>query len=129
MRRGLVIVGACLALTGCLRGLDVDVSGPTAAPVFTVKPSWILERDRPCLDWAKVRDIATNEVVWAIYGGLACPKLSAVTYGLTPSGLTTPTPARPLVPGRIYRAEVHGQGWLGGVVFTCEAERCRKVEP
>lgn len=106
---------ACLALTGCVRGLELTIAGGIADPVFRASPAWLLEPGKVCVTNVSVKPV--DEDVgpsWVVYAdGTTCPKIDTIQYGHLPPGFHPAVPARTLSVGVDYLISVTGHGWLG----------------
>jgi len=110
---------ALALLAACVQGatVTVDQSGGkvTASAVRGDKPACVDD-----LDVVEARDGVGDPapVAWHIVTADADLCVSRFTLGEMPAGFDQDAPLVPLVPGRRYRVELSGTGFMGATSFT-----------
>lgn len=120
--RNTAILAFSLMLSSCQVGVDVEVSGSAAAPVFTFSNmGWFGGYEPPIFDRLQVSENSTKgwPAVWQVnrQEGGCRPAASRVVYGRTPSGFVVSAKARPLREGVTYELFINGCGRTGGALF------------
>lgn len=120
--RAAAILACSLMLSSCQIGVDVDVSGPAAAPIFTFSNmGWFGGDEPPTFDRLRVSENSTRgwPGVWQLdreEGGCR-PATGRVVYGRTPYGFVVSEEASPLREGVTYELSIGGCGASGGALF------------
>ena len=100
-----------LALTGCTRAIDVDVSFAKALPVLSFRTQGFFPRSLPsvCLWRADIIDDRTDQPVMSLLATRYerdCARVPKVTFAQPEKGLKRAGQATQIVAGRSYHAEV-----------------------
>jgi len=109
-------------VSSCQFGVDVEVSGSAAAPVFTFgNMGWFGGDEPPIFDTLEVSENSTKgwPIAWQVdrHERGCRPATSRVVYGRTPSGFLVSTKASALREGVTYELFVNGCGRTGGALF------------
>ncbi len=112
----LFVLASSVLLSGCVRGVAIDIDGPIGAPVFLLKSGMMWKVGAPpCFTHIQV--MAGVERLWSL-SAPRCVVLSKLDYGVAPPGFRETAPAKPLAAGGVYAISASGYGWTGQRRFS-----------
>jgi hypothetical protein len=133
-RRNALLAPGLLALVGCQPpSLRVEVSGSPGAIGFSASrgegPFGLVPRPAP-IGRASIQQWPGHYLkskVWEIVEVGGCqPNLTRIQYGVVPAGFEETTPAQPILPDRIYLADIEGCAFTNSPGIAASTGQIRK---